>query len=286
MAETLLSPPGPLSPESCSSLDETCRAVRRWIVKMIATSGTGHVGGSMSCVEILVALYFHQARVDPARPDWPERDRILLSKGHAGPALYSTLAARGYFPLEELYTLDKPGTRLSKHVDRRKLPYVDMSAGMLGQGLSVGVGLALGARLTNNSSHVWAILGDGEQDCGQTWEAGMSAAKYRLCNLTGIIDRNRLQVDGTTEEVMPLEPLANKWRDFGWNVLETDGHSLQALVASYGRALEHRDGPTMIIARTKKGAGISFTENSLAWHNKSFTREQERQALEELGDKP
>jgi transketolase len=257
---------------------------RKWIVKMIAASGTGHLGGSMSCVEILVTLYFRQARVDPANPCWMERDRVLLSKGHAGPALYSVLALRGYIDTDELYTLDKPGTRLSKHVDRVKLPACDMSAGMLGQGLSIGAGMALGARLTASPSRVYAILSDGEQQSGQTWEAAMASAKYRLDNLTAIIDRNKLQVDGPSEEVMPVEPLAAKWRDFGWHVLEVDGHDVGQLLRAYDLALAQKGQPVMIIAHTEKGHGLSFSAGKVQWHNKALSGEEARAALAELGE--
>jgi transketolase len=257
---------------------------RKWIVKMIAASGTGHLGGSMSCVEILVTLYFRQARVDPANPCWMERDRVLLSKGHAGPALYSVLALRGYIDTDELYTLDKPGTRLSKHVDRVKLPACDMSAGMLGQGLSIGAGMALGARLTASPSRVYAILSDGEQQSGQTWEAAMASAKYRLDNLTAIIDRNKLQVDGPSEEVMPVEPLAAKWRDFGWHVLEVDGHDVGQLLRAYDLALAQKGQPVVIIAHTEKGHGLSFSAGKVQWHNKALSEEEARAALVELGE--
>jgi transketolase len=263
-------------------LERTCREARRWIIKMIAHAGTGHVGGSMSIVEMLVTLYFRQMRVDPARPDWMQRDRLLLSKGHAGPALYTVLALRGYIATDELYTLDAPGTRLSKHVDCMKLPACDISAGMLGQGLSIGAGMALGARLTKNPSHIYVILSDGEQQCGQTWEAAMAAAKYRLDNLTAIVDRNGLQTDGTTEEVMPVEPLASKWRDFGWHVLEIDGHEVGQLLRAYDLALEHPGQPTAILARTEKGHGVSFAAGKVQWHNQALTAEQAALALAEL----
>jgi transketolase len=263
-------------------LECTCREARRWIIKMIAHAGTGHVGGSMSIVEMLVTLYFRQMRVDPARPGWMQRDRLLLSKGHAGPALYTVLALRGYISTDELYTLDAPGTRLSKHVDHMKLSACDISAGMLGQGLSIGAGMALGARLTNNPSHIYAILSDGEQQCGQTWEAAMAAAKYRLDNLTAIVDRNGLQTDGSTEDVMPVEPLASKWRDFGWHVLEIDGHSIGQLLRAYDLALEHEAQPTVIIARTEKGHGVSFAAGKVQWHNQALTAEQAALALSEL----
>lgn len=267
-----------------AELERLCTETRKWIVRMIAESGTGHLGGSMSCVEILVTLYFRQARVDPRDACWPERDRILLSKGHAGPALYSVLALKGYIDTEELYTLDKPGTRLSKHVDRVKLRACDISAGMLGQGLSIGVGMALGARLTGSPARVYPILSDGEQQAGQTWEAAMSAAKYKLDNLTAIIDRNKLQVDGPSEEVMPLEPLAAKWRDFGWHVLEVDGHDIGQLLRAYDLALAWKDQPTVIIAHTEKGHGLSFTAGKVQWHNKALSPEEARMALAELGE--
>jgi transketolase len=270
--------------EKVEELQRLCVETRKWIIRMVAASGTGHLGGSFSCVEILVTLYFRQLRVDPANACWLERDRCLLSKGHAGPALYSVLALRGYLPTDELYTLDQPGTRLSKHVDRMKLPACDISAGMLGQGLSIGVGMALGARLTHSPSHVYAILSDGEQQAGQTWEAAMSAAKYRLDNLTAIIDRNKLQVDGPSEEVMPVEPLAAKWRDFGWHVLEVNGHDVGQLLRAYDLALAWKDQPTVIIAHTVKGHGISFTEGKVQWHNKALSKEEARVALAELGE--
>lgn len=273
-----------ITKEQVQELERLCLEARKWIVKMIATSGTGHVGGSLSCVEILVTLYFRQLRIDPANPRWPQRDRMLLSKGHAGPALYTVLALRGYFPTDELYTLDQPGTRLSKHVDRVKLPAADISAGMLGQGLSMGVGMALGALITDKPSHIYVVLSDGEQQCGQTWEAAMCGAKYHLDNVTAILDRNQLQVDGYTEEIMPVEPLAAKWRDFGWHVLEVDGHDVGQLLQAYDLALEWQGQPTIIIARTVKGKGVSLSEGKVAWHNRVFTQEESQAALAELGE--
>ena len=270
--------------DQLAELDRLCTEARKWILKMIAHAGTGHVGGSMSIVEMLVSLYFRQMRVDPANPGWLERDRLLLSKGHAGPALYSVLALRGYISTDELWTLDAPGTRLSKHVDCMKLPAVDISAGMLGQGLSIGAGMALGARLTKNPSHVYVILSDGEQQCGQMWEAAMAAAKYKLDNLTAIVDRNGLQTDGTTEEVMPVEPLANKWRDFGWHVLEVNGHHIAELLQAYDAAAAHASQPTVIVAHTVKGYGVSFAAGKVQWHNQALSQEQLTMALAELGE--
>ena len=268
------------------SLDELrhlSTETRRWIIRMIAKSGTGHLGGCLSVVDILVSLYFRQLRVNPADPCWPERDRLLLSKGHAGPALYAVLALRGYLSLDELYTLDQPGTRLSKHVDCQKLPAADISAGMLGQGLSMGVGMALGARLTGNPCRIYVILSDGEQQSGQTWEAVMAGAKYHLDTLTAVIDNNGVQVDGPSADIMPVEPLAAKWRDFGWNVLDVDGHDVGQLVAAYGQACDHKGQPTVIIARTVKGKGVSFAEGQTAWHNRVLTKGEATAALAELG---
>lgn len=264
-------------------LEEKSKATRRLIIKMISNAGTGHVGGSLSVVEILVTLYFHHMRIDPKRPRWGNRDRLVLSKGHAGPALYAILAQKGFFPEEELMTLDAPGTRLSKHVDRCKLPGIDMSTGALGQGLSAAVGMAIGAKLDRKDCRIYAVLSDGENDSGQTWEAAMAGGKFKLGNLTVILDRNKLQVDGATEEVMPLEPLADKWRAFNWQVLEVDGHKVKELLEAYGKAKRMGNKPTIIIAHTMKGKGVSFAEGDPRWHNQVFTKDQEREALAELG---
>lgn len=264
-------------------LEQVCLEARRWIIRTIAAAGAGHVGGSLSCVEVLVSLYFRWLRVDPSNPCWPQRDRLLLSKGHAGPALYAVTALRGYFPLEELYTMDRLGARLSKHVDRNKLSASDISAGMLGQGLSMGVGMALASRMTGAGYRVYVVLGDGELQSGQVWEAAMSAAKFRLDNLTAIIDRNRLQVDGSTEDVMPLEPIGPKWREFGWHTVDVDGHDLRQLLAAYGEAAAHAGQPTVIVAHTVKGRGVSFAEGHVDWHSRDISAEQARQALAELG---
>jgi transketolase len=264
-------------------LVDKSRLIRQLVIRMIGNAGTGHIGGSLSVVEILVTLYFHELRIDPRNPSWPDRDRLVLSKGHAGPALYAVLAEKGFFPVEELMTLDAPGTRLTKHVDMLKLPGIDMSTGSLGQGLSAAVGMALGARLNGQAFRTYAVLSDGENDSGQTWEAAMAAAKFKLTNLTAVLDRNRLQVDGATEDVMPLEPVADKWRAFNWHVLEVDGHNVKDLLESYSKAKEIVTGPTIIIAHTTKGKGVSFAEGDPLWHNQVFTRDQERKALAELG---
>lgn len=262
-----------------------CRETRKWIVRMIAAAaGSGHVGGSLSCVEILVTLFFRQMRIDPHNPCWSERDRVILSKAHAGPTLYSVLALRGYLSTDELFTLDQPPTRLSKHVDRRKLPACDSSGGMLGQGLSVGVGMALGARIIGNPSHIYSILGDGELQSGQIWEAAMCAAKYHLSNLTAIVDRNQLQFDGPTEDVMPIEPLATKWRAFGWQVLEVDGHDIEQLLSAYNLALACKTQPTVIIANTIKGQGVSFAQGQVSWHSHAISQTECQIAMAELDE--
>ena len=263
-------------------LEELSREARKWIVRMIAAAGDGHIGGSLSCVEILVTLYFGHLRIDFERPSWRERDRLLLSKGHAGPALYSVLALRGYFSVDELCTLDRPKTRLTKHIDRRKLPFCEMSAGMLGQGLSIGVGMALGARLGDRPCRVYVILGDGELQSGQVWEAVMCAAKYQLDNLVAVVDRNSLQVDGATERIMPLEPLAPKWRGFGWHVIEVNGHDPKELLGAYESARLRKGQPTAIIAKTVKGRGVSFMEGQVGWHSRAITTEQAEVALADL----
>jgi transketolase len=264
-------------------LDEMARRVRMHIVAMTGLAGSGHPGGSLSVVEVLVTLYGAVMRHDPQRPDWPERDRLVLSKGHAAPALYAVLAEMGYFPTEYLSTLRRLGSPLQGHPDMRRTPGVDMSTGSLGLGLSVGNGMALSARLDKSPFRVYVILGDGECDAGPVWEAAMAAAHYRLDNLVAVIDRNGLQIDGTTEEVMSLELLADKWRAFGWHVIDVvDGHSIPRLYDAFGEARDHRGAPTVVIAPTVKGKGVSFMENVLDFHGKAPTQAQVELALAEL----
>ena len=276
----------PGSQQQIAQMQDICNEARKWIVRMISRSGSGHLGGSMSVVEILVTLYFRQMKTDPQNPCWPERDRMLLSKGHAGPGLYAVLAMRGYISTDELFTLDQPGTRLSKHVDRIKLPACDISSGMLGQGLSMGVGMALGARMAGNPSHIYVVMSDGDVQSGQTWEAVMAGAKYGLDNLTAIVDRNRLQVDGASDDIMPVDPLDEKWRAFGWNVLEIDGHDIEQVLDAYDAALAHKSQPTVIIANTVKGKGVSFAEGQVTWHNQVLSEELAQVALADLGERP
>ena len=269
------------SPHGYQELREIARAVRRDILLAITEAGSGHPGGSLSETDILVALYYCVLRHDPKNPAWPDRDRFVLSKGHACPGLYTVLAHRGYFPKADLSTFRKLGSHLQGHA-KIGTPGVEMSAGSLGQGLSFGIGVALAGRVDGRSYRTYVLLGDGECDEGQVWEAAMSAAHYKVDTLTAIVDRNGIQNDRFTKEVMELEPLAAKWRAFGWRVLEANGHSLPALLRAFRQAKETQGRPTAIIAKTVKGNGVSFMENNPAFHGKAPTREQLAQALGEL----
>lgn len=264
-------------------LKEKARRLRQHVLTMINRSQAGHPGGALSCVEIITALYFHKLRVRPNEPQWEDRDRFVLSKGHGCAALYAALAELGFFPLSELYKMDRINGILQAHPDMRKTPGVDMSTGSLGQGLSVAVGMALGAKLKNATWCVYTLLGDGELCEGQIWEAALSASKFRLDNLTAIVDRNRLQLVGRTEDAMPLEPLALKWEAFGWRVDTVDGHNLGAILMALEAATKVEGKPTVIIANTVKGRGVSFMEDRVEWHSKAPTDEELSKALKELG---
>jgi transketolase len=265
-----------------SRLRETARQVRLDIVEMLHRAGSGHTGGSLSATDILVALFFGQMRLNPPDPCWPQRDRFVLSKGHAAPALYAVLSRLGYFPREELLTLRQFGSSLQGHPDSSCTPGVEVPTGSLGQGLSIANGMALAARLNGGDTRVYVLLGDGEIQEGQIWEAAMSAVHYRLDNLTAILDRNRLQIDGHTAEVMNVEPLAQKWEAFGWHTLEVDGHSFPGLLHAFKEAEQVKDRPTMIIARTVKGKGVSIFENQVKYHGVAPNKEEYAQALKEL----
>jgi transketolase len=267
-------------------LEKKALEVRRHIIRMVYAAGSGHPGGSLSATDILVALYFHCMNHDPKNPDWTERDRFIASKGHCAPALYAVLAEAGYFPVEELLTLRKLGSRLQGHPAMHKLPGIDMSTGSLGQGLSVAVGMGLAAKLDRKQHRIYVLLGDGELDCGQIWEAVMSAAHYKLDNITAILDRNELQIDGKTEQVMSLEPIAFKWKSFGWHVNEINGHDFAQIISAVEHSKEIKGEPIIIIAHTVKGKGVSFMEGSLKFHGKAPNREQYEQAMRELGVEP
>ncbi|MFW6154913.1 MAG: transketolase [Planctomycetota bacterium] len=259
-----------------------CRRLRRTIIDMIHTAGSGHSGGSLSCVEILWTLYNGIIRYRADDPAWSERDRFVLSKGHAAPALYAVLAAKGFLRAGELATLRRAGSILQGHPDMRKVPGVEMSAGSLGMGISVGVGMALAGRPAGKDYQVYVLVGDGELDEGQNWEAMMAAAKFRLGNLTVIVDRNGVQLDGPVDEVMPLGDLAAKLRAFGLGVLECDGHDVDALAKTLAEA--GRNGPRTraVIAHTVKGKGVPFMEGQSAWHGKPIDDEAYRRAIEAL----
>ena len=269
------------SKEGLQSLTEIAQQIRRDIVEMIGNAKTGHLGPSLSCVEVLVSLYFDRMNHRPDNPTWSDRDRLVLCKGHAAPALYATLAHAGYFDQETLLSLRKTGSLLQGH-PARVTPGVDISTGSLGQGLSIANGMALAARLDGKEYRVFAITGDGECDEGQIWEAAMTASHLGLSNVTAIIDRNGVQSDDATERIKKKEPLDRKWRSFGWQVLEIDGHNFIQIHHSFDVAEWTTDRPTVIIARTVKGKGLSFLEGDANSHNASFSKEDLDWAMEEL----
>jgi transketolase len=270
--------------ETIARLEAKALDIRRDILRMIHAARSGHPGGSLSAADIVTALYFHFMRLDPGDEDWPDRDRFVLSKGHACPVWYSALAEKGFFPLEELLTLRQINGRLQGHPDRVKTPGVDMTTGSLGQGLSAGVGMALGLRLQGKKARVYVVLGDGELDEGQVWEAALVAAKYKLDNLLAFVDYNNLQLDGTCDEVLPIEPLADKWRAFNWAVLEMDGNDMRRVLETVERALQIRGQPTVIIAHTVKGKGVSYMENECDWHGRAPDDGQFAQAMADLDE--
>lgn len=269
--------------EFIAELESIAKKVRRDAITMIYKAGSGHPGGSLSAADILVALYFHILKHDPKKPDWPDRDRFVLSKGHAAPALYAVLARAGYFPEEELNTLRKLGSRLQGHPCMRKTPGVEMSTGSLGHGLAAGNGMALAAKLDRKLHRIYVLCGDGEMDVGETWEAAMLAAHYKLDNVTVYLDRNKLQLDGPTEKIMSLEPLADKWKAFGWHVLEINGHNMREIISATNEAKGVKGRPTIIICHTIKGKGVSYMEGSLHFHGKAPNDQEYAQAMKELG---
>ena len=242
---------------------------RLLILEGVHCAKSAHPGGSLSCVDAITVLYFDEMRIDPAAPDDPERDRFVLSKGHCAPALYSVLALRGYFPTEEMRTLRSIHSHLSGHPDMEFVKGVDMSTGSLGQGISTAVGMAIAAKLTDKPYRTYSVLGDGELAEGQVWEAAMAAAKWKLDNLCAFVDVNGLQIDGTTDEVMPLEPLDKKFEAFGWHVIKIDGHNLAEIKKALAEARGVKGQPTVILMKTVKGKGVSYMENAVGWHGKA-----------------
>ena len=270
--------------QQVEKLRKLAASVRRHDLQTVHGAKLGHVGGEMSATDILVTLYFAVLRVDPTRPDDPDRDRFILSKGHSAVALYTTLAHRGFIPMEQLDTFAQPLSKLNGHPDRNKVPGVETNTGPLGHGLPVAVGAALAAKLQDASWRVFVLTGDGELQEGSNWEAAMSAAHYKLDNLTVIVDRNRLQQGDWTEQTMHLEPLADKWRAFGWSVAEADGHNIAQLLQTFSRVPFEPGKPSCIIAHTHKGQGISFMRDKAAWHHKVPNAGEIETALKELDE--
>ncbi|KNF09171.1 transketolase, N-terminal subunit [Gottschalkia purinilytica] len=264
-------------------LKEISNKLRKNIINMIHESKSGHPGGSLSACEILTTLYFKEMKIDPKNPKWEDRDRFVLSKGHAAPVLYATLAEKGYFPKEELMKLRKIDSMLQGHPDMKGTPGVDMSTGSLGQGLSAANGIALAGKIDNKGYRVYALLGDGEVQEGMIWEAAMFSAHYKLDNLTVFLDHNGLQIDGNNEEVMNIEPIDKKFEAFGWNVIKIDGHDFKQIIKAIEKSKNLKEKPTIIIAKTVKGKGVSFMENEAGWHGNAPNDEQTNQALNELG---
>lgn len=264
-------------------IQETCTEIRKDIVRMITESASGHPGGSLSAVEILTTLYFHEMNVDPKNPENIDRDRFVLSKGHAAPVLYATLSQKGFFPKENLLTLRKLHSILQGHPNMEYVPGIDMSTGSLGQGISTAVGMALAGKIDKKDYRVYCVLGDGELEEGQVWEAAMSAAHYKLNNLLAIVDFNGLQIDGDITKVMNPTPIDKKFEAFGWNVLMADGHNIDELINCYAKAKTVTDKPTLIVAKTVKGKGVPFMENQAAWHGTAPTKEQCEEAIKCLG---
>ena len=267
---------------SIAGMEAMAKKLRRHIITMIGKAGSGHPGGSLSAVEILTALYFKLMRHKPLDPQWPDRDRFILSKGHAAPILYATLAECGYFPVEELLTLRQMDSRLQGHPDRTITPGVEMSSGSLGQGLSFALGVALAGRIDGRDYHVYALLGDGECNEGQVWEAIMATAHYNVDNLTAIVDNNGQQIDGWNCDVMGLDPFPAKWQAFGWKVIEVDGHSIPELIDAFKEARQVKEQPAVIIAHTVKGKGVSFMENNPDFHGTAPNAMEVELALKEL----
>jgi len=263
-------------------LKEKARHVRSDILDMLNRANSGHTGGSLSAADILTALYFSQMNHDPNNPNWEERDRFVLSKGHGAPALYAVLARCGYFDPEELKSLRKMGSMLQGHPDMNTTPGVEISTGSLGQGLSIANGMALGLKLDKKSSRVYVLMGDGEIQEGQIWEAAMSAAHYKIDNLCALVDLNGLQIDGPVKTIMNIQPIADKWQSFGWHVFEVDGHDLEAILDALHKAEKIKGKPSILICTTVKGKGVSFFENKVEYHGVSPTDEELERALQEL----
>jgi transketolase len=264
-------------------LCQTAGRIRRSIIREIHAAASGHPGGSLSATDMMTVLFFHTMNIDPSNPAKPDRDKFVLSKGHAAPVLYATLAHRGFIPMEELSTLRKINSKLQGHPDMHKVPGVEMSTGSLGQGFSSSIGMALAAKLDKNPGRIYVMLGDGELQEGIVWEAAMAAGHYKLDNLTAMVDWNGLQIDGWNDDVMMVKPIDEKFAAFGWNVLSIDGHDIPAIVEALDHAKKFKGKPTVIVAKTHKGKGVSFMEDNADWHGKAPGEEDTEKALDELG---
>ena len=267
---------------SIEELQKIAADIRFNIIDMICTAAAGHPGGALSAADIVTALYFRVMRINPQDPAWPDRDRFILSKGHACPVWYAALAEKGYFDKAHLQTLRCIDSILQGHPDMNKTPGIDMTAGSLGQGLSVGVGMALSGKLMQKDFHVWIVIGDGESQEGSIWEASMAAAKLKLDNLTAILDYNHLQNDDSVDVLMPIDPPIDKWKAFGWHVIEIDGHNMTEIVEALETAKTIKGIPTMIVANTVKGKGVSYMENVCEWHGKAPNKELAEKAISEI----
>lgn len=271
-----------LTDKGVLTLETTANEIRQLILEMLYEAGSGHSAGPLGMADIFTAFYFHILKQNPKEPLWPERDRLVLSNGHICPVLYATLAKAGYFPIEELKTLRKIGSRLQGHPHRGTLPGIENTSGPLGEGLSQAIGMALAAKMDNQNHRIYCLTSDGEHQEGNIWEAVMAAGKYRLDNLTVVIDRNNIQIDGFTEDVMPLEPLFAKYQSFNWHVMEVDGHNIRTFVDTVNQARAVHQKPCVIIANTIPGMGVDFMENKSEWHGKPPNKEEEIKALAEL----
>ncbi len=267
--------------EEVKRLEEKAKQVRRLIVKMLAKAGSGHPGGSLSSTDLISVLYFSVLRHNPKDPNWPDRDRFHMSKGHCCPLWYAVLAECGYFPADHLWTLRQFGSLLQGHPDRRT-PGINVASGSLGQGLSIGLGMSLAAKVDKKKYRVYVLMGDGEIQEGNIWEAAMAASHYKCSNLCAILDYNGFQIDGKTKDIMNLEPLLDKWKAFGWYTIEIDGHKIKDILQAYQEAESIKDRPSIIIAHTIKGKGVSFMENVVDFHGRAPTKEETEKALKEL----
>ena len=263
-------------------LEEMANTIRQDCIEMVVTAGSGHIGGPLAMADIFTALYFHILKHDPKNPAWLERDRLVLSNGHICPVRYAAMARAGYFPVEELKTLRKFGTRLQGHPHRTALLGLETTSGPLGSGLSQAVGMAIAAKMDTKKFNIYCLMSDGEQECGQTWEAAMLAGKLKLDNLTAVIDRNNIQIDGMTEDIMPLEPLAAKYEAFNWHVIDLNGHDMQEIVNAFEMAHAVYEKPVLIIGHTIPGKGVDFMEFSYPWHSKTFKPEEVTESLNQL----